>query len=431
MTTNTNFKSNRYGVILISIYLIGIHTYIRVPITQNIELPAFLSIVSGVLLMAKNNRMFVKNQYWYLLSFIFYALLSLLYGYMLDGELYKRATALIYLVISIHIAYAFYLETRKFSAVTIERIFLAMSVIILIGAFAEVYLGFSAVTEWFRRNFLIGYMQSDYIDVRDMAVYGKYRARFFTAEPSHLAKTLLMSSFLWLSFSKIRFKFIVYAVIILIGLVLIMSPVLLIALPNAIIIYLYQGKQRISIKKLLVAVLIFLAVLLLLYASRDYLYLTERLKGVFEGSDDSVLIRLFAPPLIAMELISQNLFFGYGISGIDAHTTVTADVLYILGVGESVIALDRVTTNIYNSFWNFWISFGFVIGTLQIFLLKKVLTANRIHLYGFFFMNLFLYSYAMSNINTIRFWTIFFVLMLAQYGLKDRVRLRTKHFYIR
>jgi hypothetical protein len=346
----------------------------------------------------------------------------MLNGYTLDGELNERITAVIYLIISIHVSYAFYIEIIKFSASTIEKIFFVMIVIILLGAFAEVYLGLSSITEWFRENFLIGYQQSDYSDVRDNIVYGRYRARFFTAEPSHLAISLLMFSLVWLTFSKNRFKFILYGLVNLIGLKLIMSPILFVALPSAIIIYYYEGNRRLSTKNILIAVFGIILIFLLGYMLKDYFHMTERINVILEGADDSALMRLFAPPLIALKLLSKSIFFGYGISGINSQVRTTSDVLYLIGIRDSVIALERVTTNIYNSFWSFWISFGLLIGLLQIYILKNVLARNQIHMYSYFFIIVILYSFTTSNINSIRFWTLFFIIMLTQYGLLGRIR---------
>ena len=150
--------------------------------------------------------------------------------------------------------------------------------------------------------------------------------------------------------------------------------------------------------------------------------MTKRINVILEGSDDSALMRLFAPPLIALKLLSKSIFFGYGISGINSQAKTTSDVLYLIGIRDSVIALERVTTNIYNSFWSFWISFGMLIGLLQIYTLKNVLARNQIHMYSYFVILIVLYSFTTSNINSIRFWTLFFIIMLTQYGLLGRIR---------
>ena len=137
----------------------------------------------------------------------------------------RRVNGLIQLTYSIVIGYALFLTVIQASRHQIARLFLVLSLVIVVGCLLEQYAGFKPVSDAARK---VLYSQGIYEnDLRDLLFYNRVRPRFFASEPSVVTLCYTLFTFLWMVVSPWRWKLVVYVALVCVGFLAMPGPTLL------------------------------------------------------------------------------------------------------------------------------------------------------------------------------------------------------------
>jgi hypothetical protein len=328
--------------------------------------------------------------------------------------LIERFKAFIYLVYSLTIAYAIYLELSQWNHRHIICLFFGAMTTIFLGCVLENYTSIKNISDQFR---IIAYPFYYTSELRDMILHGGIRPKLFTAEPSHLASSYILISITWLIISANRFKFVIYLVLFSIMIFLIRSPIMFIGLFSAFIIYFHSNiikrNKFFDTSKPLKYIFLLLIIIVIFYSTiATALY--GRLELIVKGQDESILLRLVTPIFIAYETIVKYPFFGAGIGGKEAVENITYSVF--LNHDINVNRLSKgigVAHTIPNAFWEYWIVFGLFGGLLGLLCLN--ILANRFvggNKLIFFFL-IITYSFTSGAIGGTWIWASVFLTIMA------------------
>lgn len=400
---------------LVLLYLAGIYTYIRLPVGGP-EVPAVLAGVAGAGLLAANLRQIQTRHLLALSVPLGVAFLSVLLGMDPQRLVTSRVLSFIYLLYSVAIGYALYLELSGWSRREVAALFLGVMLFILVGCALEDYVPlFRSLSNAFRSAvFERGVYGAD---TRDQVLFGMIRPKLFTSEPSHVAKFFLLSSTVWLGLTNTRYRYLKFGAMAAAALILIRSPILILTVPLALIVKIWLDSDGVirtmtrapTRDRLFLAALMVAGVALLGVAIGTILQ--ERFLRILAGRDGSFFLRIVAPMQIAVRAILHNPVFGVGLGGNDAIADEMRAVFRLSTVDVGRIE-DNLASKVFNLFWMHWMFLGLVGGTAVLAALgwmTRVLGGRRL---AFVFLSLLIFSQTMGGYVGARAWTFLFMLVI-------------------
>ena len=147
----------------------------------------------------------------------------------------------------------------------------------------------------------------------------------------------------------------------------------------------------------------FLSIILLIGA---FTILQNRIEHILSLSDLSFLIRIYAPPIIGINIIKNYPLLGIGITGKELLVYYIKKVFLNFGF---VITDPNALTNVL---WLTIIYYG-IIGTLIfIILFQSFLSLLKVRFKIFTYLTIFLFSQTMGGFVSLRWWFVVFMIIL-------------------
>lgn len=393
------------GFVLAVGYLIGVYTNIPLPLNESLVVPAFIAGGAACLLLLHNLSRVKTAHIGWLGLYLFIAFLSLLLAPRSATFFIDRLKGYIYLVYASVGAYALYLELMKWPRDKVARLFCTFVVLILVGCFLENYLGLRLLSDAFRNAvFTRGVYDAN---LRDLSDYGAIRPKLFTSEPSHVAKFFALSITVWLALSRSKSKYWFLFALAGLGAALIRSPILLVALINAVAIKILLDQRGgfLRTPKGVVTTIGIAVVAVLAIGLIGATVLRGRMELIASGQvDDSVLLRLVAPIFVALHTLQQSPLWGAGISGTESIVADLARIFGQLDINIERIA-DTLESRVLNAFWLHWIYLGLFGGGLALWALWGFARSLGARHPLFCAGSIMLFSQTMGGYNSTRFWT--------------------------
>lgn len=354
-------------IALVVLFLIGLYSHYTIQITTTVPFPAAPAGIAGVAMLWRRRNEISAPAFIGFMCVLLVFLLSIVSATDLSF-LPRRFHGLIQLVYSLVIGYALFLTLVRATREQVERLFLTLSLIILVGCLLEQYGPLRPISDAVRNRI---YTSGVYeLDIRDEMLYGHVRPKFFASEPSAVSLCYTIFSFTWMVVSRWRWKLPAYIALIAAGFFATSGPTLLLMflllIPYQLFIAGRAPGTGISAARLMK-----ISILGVLLAGMTYFVATaffaHRLHDISEGSDPSFFYRVEGPILAAQEVLSRYPIAGAGLTGEPFIEDVVVNA-YIRSPAFSRgwhIA-SPATELLINYFWLHWIYLGLVWGTFAI-----------------------------------------------------------------
>jgi len=359
-------RLNWIDVGLVIVFLLGIYLGVSLPISERIPLPAAPAGFAGLILLGRRRNDITPIHLGALFTIILLYLGSILsasdYWY-----LSKRFTGFVQISYSLIICYALFLTLVKAERSQIAKIFLAFSLVIVVGCLLEQYGGLRATSDQVRHMI---YDSGIYeADLRDEILYGSVRPKLFTSEPSNVTIAYTLYGFAWYAISPWRWKLLGYLGLIGVGLAAMPGPTLLLMM---ILIVPYElflagrsnGAPSRPGRLFVIAVLsLFIVCAAAWVGSVVY---AERLRLIALGDDPSFFYRVTGPMYVAFDVIHQHPWAGAGLTGEAYIADLVINAFMKSPTFSTGWLITRMADMITNYFWLHWIYLGLIWGTVLI-----------------------------------------------------------------
>jgi hypothetical protein len=415
---NRQFAKSPIGVILVFIYLLGIYTDVILYLTPTLFIPTVVAGFAGVLLLIKNRKRVRKSHLRPIFGLLFIALLTLFFAPNRGAYFTERLKGFISLSYALINAYALFLEMSRWDREVVGRIFGIFSVLIIVGCFFENYTDFKDVSNAFRSAvFRYGVYDNPY---RDYAQFGMIRPKLFTSEPSYVALFFLFSATIWLALTQRRKKYLKFIAMTMCGFFLIRSPTVLLAVPSALLIFVYleyggvrnllrsariEGRFKLSILGISLGIGLIIAFQTIL---------APRIRVIMTGRDISFIGRILAPPVVTYYTLKKSPFWGAGVAGKEAIESEIMTTYMNFGM---IHAISRWQTNtlinqMANIFWLHWIYFGLIGGNLAAYMIGRLMKNLGVKHYILCITWVLIFTQTMGAYVGTQIWTFAFTVFL-------------------
>jgi hypothetical protein len=352
-------------ITLFVVYLIGLYLGVSLPITSTIPLTCAPSGFAGILLLWKRRDELQPRQLAGLLLVV-----ALYLGSIFSASditfLGKRFTGLLQLTYSLVIGYAVFLTMVEADRQQIAGVLLAFCLCIIAGCLLEEHTGLRAISDKVREH-LYSAGQVYASDLRDEILYGRIRPKLFTSEPSAVTFAYTQYSALWLVISRSRLKFLIFAGLVGLALVVLPGPTLMLMILLAIpyIMFLGNGERRVSATRLIGAAALSGVVLAVAIVLGQTLF-AARIHQLQAGQDASFFYRFTGPMLVALDMFKHHPWAGSGLTG-EPYIADEVMNVYMNSPGFAAAwQITKVADAITNYFWLHWIYLGLVWGVVMI-----------------------------------------------------------------
>jgi len=343
------------GLLLVTLYLIGVYTNFSIYSGGQLVFPAILCAFSGAWLLLKNLSRITQDHVRVIGAMIFVALLSIVFSPGLSRYLIELVKSYLQFTLALIWSYSLYLELTRWTRGQLQNYFLAACVLLLTGCVLELTTPLREVSDSFRNVAYKGAFIYDFSE-RDVQLFGGIRPNLFSQEPSHIAKFFLVASTFYLAFSSSRFRYLIYLILNATAFVLVRSTTqfAFIFVGMSVVIFLNPVDSKSTAKMILrvfsITVVVTLLTIIAALSSR------ERVDMITQGKDASTFQRLNGPVIIVLETFQKHPLFGAGIGGYEVIEKIIIDVF--LTYSEKSLIPENVSRIIANAFCNFLIFFG-------------------------------------------------------------------------
>lgn len=415
-----------HRTLLVVVYLIGLLAYAAVPIESGFYVPGIICAGAALLSALDLNvyRSLLLKFIVPVIGIILITTASIFLTSMAPDRQELRIVGEAQLIYSMWVAFTGYILITRLDGSMVRKICIVMLLLILCGCILELTTNFLAVVNDVRYAIYPPYDVAA-PDTRASYLFGGQRPNFFASEPSHLASFVVLLLMGWWIFARSRLDKTVIGVVMLSSILIIRSPIILIALAGFFLVDIYQG-QRSFVSALLkmrtvTASMALLAIFAIAVAIPP---VTKRVQMIANGKDDSFNIRIVAPIFYAQNVLTESPLFGTGIRGTKTEESMQ---MYLRSLSDANVNMQRiyrlnadtdVDDQINNNFWLFWSEYGLFGGTILLVILvlliykelgKPIVPAILIML---------LFAQVMGGVYSIRFfgtvWTIFAFLSIAR-----------------
>jgi hypothetical protein len=348
---------------LVVLFLLGLYMGVAIQITSKVPLPCAPSGFAGLwMLWRRRNEMRQSHLAGLLLVVLVYL------GSILSAQdvnwLGKRTTGLLQLTYSLVIAYGMFLTLVRAERSQIAAILLAFCLFIIIGCALEEWGGLRPISDFVRAKLYTAGQVYD-ADLRDELLYGRVRPKLFTSEPSAVTFAYTYFCAVWLAVSAWRYKYLMYAGLLGLAIVVLPGPTLMLMLLLAApyMLFLAGGERRTSPSRMAGAIVISGLVVLVAYAGGQILF-AARLHDLQAGKDASFFYRFTGPMLVAFDMFKHHPWAGSGLTGEPYIADRVLDVFMNSASFQSAWRIPKVADVLTNFFWLHWIYLGAVWGVI-------------------------------------------------------------------
>ncbi len=381
MMPSATFVQQRLSPIdwaLLVVFLTGIYLGVVLPISAKIPMPAAPAGFAGVMLLWRRRDDISPSH----LAALVIVLLAYIGSILSAGNymfLGKRFTGLVQLTYSLVISYALFLTLIRAGRDQLARLFLGLSLLLLIGALLEDFGGLRPISDAVRlKIFDSGIYDAD---LRDQLLYGRIRPKVFASEPSAVTFGYTLFAFAWLATTRWRWKYLGYMVLLSAAVVAMPGPTLLLMLLLAVPVELYLnarndgGSAGRGVKIIVMSALVLVA-----FAWAGTSVFSERFRDISQGNDPSFFFRVTGPALTAFDVIKRHPWAGAGLTAENYIGDEIVNVYMRSGEFYSGWRFEKVADTLTNYFWLHWIYLGLVWGVIVAFTLNfwlKVLARHH------------------------------------------------------
>ncbi|WP_143149541.1 hypothetical protein [Rhodothermus profundi] len=398
------------GRTLVAFFLIGLHAN---PFEMWQPIPFLLSMFAGGFLLLLHAESIPKKEIKWISVFLLMALISTILAPRPE-YLLARIRSLSYLVASVLIAFALYIELKRWPRKTLARWAGGAALILLVGATLEVvFEPVKTASDAYRFiNFRLPYAN----DERDLLYHGAIRPKFFSSEPSYLGKHFAVMLICWLFATNQKGRFLLFMLATAIAVFVMRSPTLLL-LPIAAALYLVssfkRGKGILKINfKLLLGIVAAITVVVV-YIILFWDVIGTRLAQIVSGEDQSTAVRLIISFAIIPKLLVFNPVTGIGVGGAEAFAEdVILESYSGIALIRQMAAAGRLEYLIMNSIAQFIITFGLLGGAVALWSLIKLQQVSSRKRGFLFWMLLLAFALTEGALNGLKLWSVFFVLLV-------------------
>jgi len=394
-------------------FLLGIYLSWNIELSAGVPVPAAPAALAGGLLLLRHIDWIEGRHVTALLAVMLCYLLSV-FSAPDFAYLTERLKGFVQVGYSIVIGYGFFLVAARYERQRLARIFLVLSLFILVGTALENYTAFKAVSDNAREYlYSFGVYGSD---TRDELLYGMVRPKLFTSEPSYVTFGFALFLFGWYGFSTARYKIPAALAMLAVAYFLMRGPTLLLV-PLLIAIYELligirkpgAGGMASDSKRLAVMSLVSLLLVAAGIWAGSTLY-AERLQAILGGSDPSFFYRAIGPALVAFDTIARYPLAGVGITGEDfIGDRVVAIYMTSPGFTPEWFAGEKTAHILTNYFWSHWIYFGLgwglVLAAVLSYFLKTLGTPSILFCWSVWAI----FGQSMGAYVSPRAWTVLFL----------------------
>jgi hypothetical protein len=340
--------------------LIGYYVSIDIPIGGSL-IPNVTGTPFGLALLLLHYASWSRKDFEHFAYIFGFFCLSAIWAIAIHGGGVKPILACGQLAYSFLGAYGLYLELRLWRRVDLSRLAMALAVLIVVGALLEVYTPFQSVARSFASAH---YFSIGVTDVaRDLNVFGRYRPRLFTQEPSLLATKLSLFIMVFFITSKKSFAAIAFVMAIsALGLFAIRSPFTLVAaaiVGPMMLLSAQEGRargQQVVISAL--SILLCGAALYALGVASTAIF-AQRLSYITSGQDWSTTVRTYGAIIAGWDVASRYPFFGVGVANFQEAREVVAATYMKFHVPDYVTHTVTLERSVNNGLATSLIYFGF------------------------------------------------------------------------
>jgi hypothetical protein len=354
-------RLDAFDVALFVTFLLGLYLGVSLQITSRIPLTCAPSGIAGLLMLWRRRDQIDPRQLGGLMLVV-----SLFTASVLSAQdiafLGKRFTGLLQLVYSLAIGYGMYLTMRGADRDQVSGILLVFCLCIMAGCLLETYGGLRPLSDRVRDHLYDAHVVYD-SDRRDEILYGRIRPKLFTSEPSAVTFAYTHYCSVWFVLSRSRWKYPVYAGLLVLALLVLPGPTLMLMLMLSIpyFVLLAGGSNRASPSRVIGAIALSLVVLGVTVVAGQILF-AARLHELRSGGDASFFYRFTGPMLVAFDMFRIHPWAGAGLTGEPYIADQVLNVYMNSPSFQSAWRIPKVGDVLTNYFWLHWIYLGAVWG---------------------------------------------------------------------
>ena len=357
---------------LVVLFLLGLYLGVSIQVTEKVPLTCAPSGFAG-LWMLWRRRNEVRQSHLAGLMLVMLVFIGSILSADNVNFLGKRTTGLLQLTYSLVIAYGMFLTLIRAERSQIAAILLTFCLFIIIGCAFEEWGGLRPISDFVRgKLYNNGYIYD--ADLRDEILYGRVRPKLFTSEPSAVTFAYTHYCAVWLAVSSWRYKYLMYAGLLGLAIVVLPGPtlMLMLLLATPYLMFLAGGERRTSPSRMIGAVVISSLVVVVAYVGGQVLF-AERLHALQAGKDASFFYRFTGPMLVAIDMFKHHPWAGSGLTGEPYIADRVLDVFMNSASFQSAWRIPKVADVLTNYFWLHWIYLGAVWGVIVVVALTIML----------------------------------------------------------
>ncbi|MBN9088387.1 MAG: hypothetical protein J0J01_15890 [Reyranella sp.] len=366
--TASTFRPQRLDAIdcaLVILFLLGLYLGLALQVTEKVPLTCAPSGFAG-LWMLWRRRDDIRQSHLAGLMLVLLVYIGSIMSAQAINYLGKRTTGLLQLTYSLMIAYGMFLTLVRADRRQVAAILLSFCLAIITGCMLETWAGLRPVSDFVRAKLY----NTDYVydaDIRDEILYGKVRPKLFTSEPSAVTFAYTHYCAVWLAVSPWRYKYLVYAGLLGLAIIVLPGPTLMLMLLLAVpyCLFLAGGARRTSPSRMVGALVISAVIVIVAYAGGKMLF-AERLNELQAGKDASFFYRFTGPMLVAFDMFRHHPWAGSGLTGEPFIADRVLEVFMNSASFSSAWRIPKVADVLTNFFWLHWIYLGAVWGVIVI-----------------------------------------------------------------
>ncbi|MBI1417885.1 MAG: hypothetical protein GC146_11740 [Limimaricola sp.] len=406
---NTN-GVGRLGRALLLWYMFVIFSVFSLRVS-GLTVTCFFAAPAAAVMMFRNLQQVSARELLPLFILWIVAVVSVFLGY--DTNFFsERTSSLLLFTYSLVMVYGLRLEIGRATRADIAWLSGWLMWGILAAATLEVLGPLRTISDAFRAwNSNIVYAS----DSRDLVLTGFLRPKVFTQEPSYVAIGQAVFSYTWYLTTRSRDRIGLFILVTLATFYLERSPISAISMiPIATSAFTDLAAKRRGLRQVIAMYLAGLLVLVALLVGGFALQAILEARNQSSGSfgDQSLMVRIQAPPMTAFLVFQKAPLFGAGIGGRDAIASEVQYVFDRLGIIPTFLN-SAVADAIPNAFWEHWIYFGVLGGLTAGFAIVsyfRMLCGRRC---GIAWIFLLLLSNSFGAYTTPRFWSYATLVLIA------------------
>jgi len=348
---------------LVVLFLLGLYLGVTLQITSTVPLTCAPSGVAGLWMLWRRRDQMRQSHLAGLLLVVLVYVGSILAAQDINW-LGKRSTGLLQLVYSLVIAYGMFLTLIHADRAQVSTILLTFCLVIIAGCALETWAGLRPISDKVRAALYDSAVVYD-ADLRDLLLYGRVRPKLFTSEPSAVTFAYTHFCAMWLVLSPWRYKYLVFAGLLGLAILVLPGPTLMLMLLLAVpyFMFLTGGPRRTSAKRMIGAAILSSLIVLVAFLAGQ-VFFAERFKEVQSGSDTSFFYRFTGPMLVALDMFKTHPWAGAGLTGEPYIADQVLKVFMNSASFSSAWQIPRIGDVLTNYFWLHWIYLGAVWGVI-------------------------------------------------------------------